>query len=227
MTIEPVARFRSPVGGKFGLPRQSGLSPHLRGEVVFEPAFRSPEAIRGLEGFSHIWLLWVFDRNPESASLTVRPPSLGGNESVGVFASRSPFRPNGIGLSCVELLSIENRPGEGNVLVVAGADLADGTAIVDIKPYLSYADAIPEARCGFAPAAPEAELDVAVPGEVAALFGNNDLAALKELLALDPRPAWHDDPLRVYGFPFAGYDVRFRVDGDKLTVTGAEKLQQK
>ena len=227
MNIEPVARFRSPVGGKFGLPRQSGLSPHLRGEIVFEAVYRNPEAVRGLEGFSHIWLLWLFDRNPESASLTVRPPRLGGNESVGVFASRSPFRPNGIGLSCVELLSIESRPGEGKVLVVSGADLADGTAIVDIKPYLSYADAYPDARCGFAPSAPEAGLDVSVPEDVAALFEGDDLAALKELLSLDPRPAWHDDPARIYGFPFAGYDLRFRVDRDKLTVTGAEKLPQK
>ena len=226
MTVTPVAYFRSPVGGKFGLPRQSGLAPGLRGEVVFEPQWRNPDALRGLEGFERIWLLWCFDRNPQSNSATVRPPRLGGNDSVGVFASRSPFRPNGIGLSCVELLSIEYDAEKGPVLHVAGADLADGTPIIDIKPYLSYADAFPEARCGFADTKPEAPLDVLVPEGIASMFDATALEALKEILALDPRPAWHEDPDRVYGFAYCGRDVRFRVRGATLTVIGAELLQK-
>ncbi len=221
MTVNPVARFRSPVEGKFGLPRQSGLAPGLRGEIVFEPQYRNPDAVRGLEGFDRIWLLWQFDRNPETDALTVRPPRLGGNEQVGVFASRSPFRPNGIGLSCVRLLGVDMETAEGPVLHVAGADLADGTPVLDIKPYLAYADAFPDARCGYAQKAPGAVLKVTVPPGISDLLGE-DAAALEQILSLDPRPAWQDDPQRIYGFVFKGRDVHFRIEGDRLEVLDAE-----
>ena len=226
MEIRPVAYYRGPFGSKFGIPRQSGVVEGLRGEIVFEPAFRSPDAVRGLEGFGRVWLLWGFEDSRDKARndagqspvpLTVRPPRLGGNRRVGVFASRSPFRPNPLGLSCVTLESITDGP----VLHVLGADLMDGTPIYDIKPYIPYADAFPEARAGFAPAAPAPVLEVAEGPHWRSPFDERDTATLKEILSLDPRPAFHNDPDRVYGLPFGGYDVRFRVEGERLILLEA------
>ncbi|MDY3782859.1 MAG: tRNA (N6-threonylcarbamoyladenosine(37)-N6)-methyltransferase TrmO [Candidatus Cryptobacteroides sp.] len=221
MTIEAVAHFRSPVEGKFGLPRQSGLASSLRGEIHFTPAYRNPDAVKGLEGFSRIWLIWAFDLNPQSRSLTVRPPRLGGNSRMGVFATRSPFRPNGLGLSCVELLEVDFDCPGAPVLRVAGADLADGTAIIDIKPYLSYADSFPDAMCGFAPEAPQARLEVCLLPDAQGIFDPGQEEALKEILSLDPRPAYHSDAQRIYGIRFEGRDVHFRVEGPRLTVLDA------
>lgn len=219
MEIRPVAYYHGPLGSKFGVPRQSGIVEALRGRVVLEPPFAREEALRGLEGFGRIWLLWGFSGNrPDAGELTVRPPRLGGNERVGVFASRSPYRPNPIGLSCVEVERIE-----GTVIFVKGADLMDGTPVYDIKPYVPYADAFPDAAPGFAPAAPEPVLTVTEgPGWVNP-FDESDFRTLKDLLALDPRPAFHDDPGRVYGLPFGGYDVKFRVNGTVLVLLAAEK----
>ena len=217
-TMQVIARIRSDFPTKFGLPRQAGLVPDLRAEVVFEPPYRSDDALRGLEGFSHLWLLWEFSEAiRKDWAPTVRPPRLGGNERVGVFASRSPFRPNPIGLSCVKLEEIRRTANDGTVLVVSGADLMDGTPIYDIKPYLPYADAHPEAIGGFAPAAPEA-LTVDCPQALLELLPADRREALLGVLAQDPRPSYQDDPARVYGMAFAGFDVRFRVDGTVLTV---------
>ena len=214
-----VARIRSDFPAKFGIPRQSGLVEDLRARVVFEPEYRSPDALRGLEGFTHIWLIWQFSENlREGWSPTVRPPRLGGNERMGVFATRSPFRPNPIGLSCVRLLGIAADPEVGHVLEVAGADLMDGTPILDIKPYIPYADCIPQARGGFAAVPAGAELTVHIPPELAEIFPAERLEALQGVLAQDPRPRYQHDPERIYGFTFAGYEIRFRVEGDALTV---------
>ena len=216
MEVRPIAYYHGPLGSKFGVPRQSGVVPALRGRVVLEPTFAREEALRGLEGFSRIWLIWGF--NEVGESLTVRPPRLGGNERIGVFASRSPYRPNPIGLSCVEIERIE----EG-VIHVRGADLMDGTPVYDIKPYVPYADAFPDAVPGFATAAPEPVLTVTEGPDWVSPFSEEDTATLKALLALDPRPAFHDDPDRVYGMPFGGYDIRFRVDGGTLVLLNTEK----
>ena len=224
MEISPVAYFRSPIPEKFGLPRQSGLVPELEGRIVFEPDFRSPDALRGMEGFDYLWLIWGFNMNghprPDRGSLTVRPPRLGGNERVGVFASRSPFRPNGLGLSSVRVVSVDFEKSE---IVVSGADLADGTPIYDIKPYVTYCDSHPEARSGFADARAWQRLEVraASPEVQAALeraLGSQSLRALFGLLAEDPRPAFHDDPSREYGLTYAGHDIHFRVSGSVLTI---------
>lgn len=219
MIIEPVAFFRSPLKGKFGVPRQSGLAPDLRGEVRFIRPYDSPDAVRGLEGFDYCWLLWGFSLNPESpASLTVRPPRLGGNERVGVFASRSPFRPNGIGLSCVKLEKVA--PG---VLYVSGADLADGTPIYDVKPYVKYADSRPDARSGFVDARAWEPLEVEIPERLESELGPEGAVALSQLLSMDPRPGYQDDPERIYGMSFGHYEVRFRVCGGKVFVLSLEK----
>ena len=201
------------------MPRQAGLAPDLRGEVRFVAPYDAVEAVRGLEGFDYCWLLWGFSLNPDTEkSLTVRPPRLGGNVRVGVFASRSPFRPNSIGLSCVKLDKVA--PG---VLYVSGADLADGTPVYDVKPYVRYADCRPEARSGFVDSAEWIQMAVEIPGTVASLFSSEELAALKELLAQDPRPQYHEDAGRVYGVTFAAYDVKFRVIDGKVFVLSAEK----
>ena len=220
MEIQPIAFFRSPLTSKFGIPRQSGLAESLAGQVVFVPELRRAEAVRGLEGFDYIWLIWQFSANLNSqiSSLTVRPPRLGGNRRVGVFASRSPFRPNSLGLSCVHLNHIEQHPQLGPVLHVQGADLMDGTPIFDVKPYVVYADSRPEARSGFVDDQQWKPLAVELPENLAAVFTADEQEALRSILAQDPRPHFHDDDSRVYGMPFAGYDVHFRVSGDMLTV---------
>ena len=219
ISMRPVARIRTDFATKFGVPRQSGLVPSLKGRVVFEPAYRSADAVRGLEGFSHIWLLWHFSAGAENEpfSPTVRPPRLGGNVRVGVFASRSPFRPNRIGLSCVELEGIDFDAPEGPVLVVRGADLMDGTPILDIKPYVPYADAHPEAAGGFTNL-PFRRVRCEIPEELLQKLPEDKRQALRGVLEEDPRPSYQDDPARVYGFGFAGREIRFRVDGGVLTV---------
>ena len=214
-----VARIRSDFPAKFGIPRQSGLVEELRAAVVFEPEYRDPAALRGLEGFTHIWLIWQFSENlREGWSPTVRPPRLGGNERMGVFATRSPFRPNPIGLSCVRLLGVEQDRDLGPVLAVAGADLMDGTPILDVKPYIPYADSHPEASGGFTGNTGGPTLAVVFPPELLERVPEDKRAALTGVLARDPRPPYQHDPDRVYGMAFAGLEVRFTVAEDVLTV---------
>lgn len=216
MEITPIAYIHTEFSEKFGIPRQSGLAGGLRGRIVFEPEYRNPEALRGLEGFSHLWLVWEFSANRGGRQWqpTVRPPRLGGNQHMGVFASRSPFRPNPLGLSCVELESVQFDGSDGPMLIVRGADLMDGTPIYDIKPYIKYADSRPDAMCGYVDSLSERRLEVVIPEELAARVP--DLMALKEVLSLDPRPSYHDDPQREYGMSFSGYNVRFKVaDGQQ------------
>lgn len=222
LVCKPVAVIRTPFPTKFGIPRQSGLVEKTTSRILFEEPYRKPEALRGLEGYSHLWLLWLFSASVrEGWSPTVRPPRLGGNARMGVFATRSPFRPNPIGLSCVKLLRIE-----GCELVVAGADLMDGTPILDIKPYLPFTDARPDAVGGFSDAVRENALKVVFPPELAEGMPPDLREALTELLAEDPRPHYQDDPERIYGFPFAGYEVRFRVRGRELTVLSVESIAE-
>ena len=225
-TMKVIARIRSPFSGKFGIPRQSGLVKELRSTIVFEPEFRNPDALRGMEGFSHLWLIWQFSEAARDEwSPTVRPPRLGGNVRMGVFATRSPFRPNPIGLSCVEIVGIEEQGEDGTVIVVSGADLMDGTPIYDIKPYTVYADCHPEARSGFASAQWERQLKLDFPEELAGKIPDcNLLAALRGVLENDPRPSYHKDPDRVYGMDFGGYDVKFRVSDGILTVTDISEI---
>lgn len=220
--MEPIAHMQSDFPSKFGIPRQAGLVWALRGSVIFAPVYRNPEALRGVEGFSHLWLLWEFSQSRRADwSPTVRPPRLGGNARMGVFATRSPFRPNALGLSCVELLGLEELPGLGLTLKVGGADLMDGTPIFDIKPYVPYADCKREARGGFAPDAGERLKVVWAPG-TADKLPENKLAALAAVLARDPRPQYQHDPERLYAMDFAGYTLRFTVEGEELTVREAE-----
>lgn len=223
VVIRPIARLHSDLPEKFGVPRQAGIVEALEGRVVFEPEYRNPDALRGIEGFSHLWLIWQFSKAVRGGfSPTVRPPRLGGNERVGVFASRSPFRPNSLGLSCVRLLRVERDEKLGPVLVVGGADLVDGTPIFDIKPYVPYADCRPEALPGFAPD-PGRTLTVAfLPGTEERIPAEKR-EALRGVLANDPRPRYQEDPERVYGLDFAGRNVKFRVQGDTLTVTAVEE----
>ena len=222
--MRPIARIHSDFAGKFGVPRQSGLVEALEALVVFEPEYRDPAALRGLEGFSHVWLIWVFDRAArEGWSPTVRPPRLGGNARLGVFATRSPFRPNPIALSAVALAGIEKTREFGTVLRVRGADLMDGTPILDVKPYLPYADCRPEALGGFAAVPAGEALAVECPAEVWGRVPADRREALRAVLALDPRPRYQKDPERVYGFGFAGLEVRFSVEGEALRVLEIEK----
>ena len=220
--IRPIARIRTEFPEKFGIPRQAGIVDELRGEVVFEPEYRREEALRGLEEFSHLWLIWQFSENLDQGwTPTVRPPRLGGNERRGVFATRSPFRPNALGLSCVRLLGIRRDPELGSVLQVAGADLMDGTPIFDIKPYIPYADCRPEASGGFAPD-PGATLTVVIPEELEGKIPEKKRAALRGVLENDPRPRYQNDPERRYGLSFGGMEIAFRVNGRTLTVTEVE-----
>lgn len=215
ISIKPVAVFHSPFKSKFGIPRQSGLVKELEGRIVLEPEFRDVNAIRGLSDFDYLWLIWGFSANKPSkgTSLTVRPPRLGGNERVGVFASRSPFRPNGLGLSSVRILSIDKTD-----IIVAGADLMDGTPIYDIKPYLPYVDSHPEARGGFTDTHKWQKLNVDIPDKIRGLLSDEESLELSDVLSLDPRPHYQNDSNRIYGMPFNGHDIRFKVDGDVLTI---------
>lgn len=221
--VRPIAHIRTQFPEKFGIPRQSGLASSLRGTVVFEKEYRNPDALRGLDGFSHIWLIWEFSANPDHGDRwqpTVRPPRMGGNERMGVFATRSPFRPNPLGLSCVEIESIDLDSSEGPLIHVRGADLMDGTPIFDIKPYIKYADSRPHARCGYVDNLSERSLKVVIPETVSSMIQDKGiLPALVETLQLDPRPSFHDDSARIYGLSFAGYNVCFKVSDGVLTVT--------
>lgn len=217
--LELIARFRSPFTSKFGIPKQSGLVEELRGEIVFEPKFRNADYLRGLEEFDYIWLIWEFSANPHKAvSPVVRPPVLGGNERVGVFATRSPFRPNPLGLSSVKIESIEWESAQGPVIHVLGADLMDGTPIYDIKPYIVYADSHADARSGFVDRRQWPKLEVVIPDSLRAVFSKEQLDALRHTLELDPRPHYQNDPQKVYGMPFEGRDIHFRVSDGVLTV---------
>ena len=230
MEIKPIAHIRTDFPEKFGIPRQSGLARSLKGRIVFEPEYRNPDALRGLEDFSHIWLIWEFSANRSTSSWqpTVRPPRLGGNTAMGVFATRSPFRPNPLGLSCVKLDSVEFSTNEGPVINVCGADLMDGTPIYDIKPYIRYADARPEALCGYVDSLEERSLKVVFPSELSERISDRNLiSALVETLRLDPRPSYHDDSERLYGLSFSDVNVKFKVDSKVLTVVDVEPLHHK
>lgn len=225
--MHPVARVSTCYPDKFGVPRQSGLVPGARARLVFEPPFRNPDAVRGLEGFSHVWLIWVFSENLREGWIpTVRPPRLGGNVRMGVFATRAPFRPNPIGLSAVRLERVELHPQDGPVLHLSGVDLVDGTPILDIKPYVPLADCIPEAAEGFT-ASPYERLDVEIPAALAESMSPEELAALEDTLSLDPRPQYQDDPERVYGLLFSGREVKFRVAEGRLYVLSLEPSGQR
>lgn len=219
ITITPIARMKSDFPTKFGIPRQAGLVRELRSTVIFEPAFRSDDALRGIEGYSRLWIIWQFSEAADKPwSPTVRPPRLGGNVRMGVFATRSPFRPNSLGLSCVELLGVEHTREYGTVLHVGGADLMDGTPIVDIKPYIPYSDSFPQAKGGFTDNARDFLLEVDFPEELLTLLPEDKRQAAVGVLSHDPRPSYQNDPDRIYGLPFGGRDIRFRVSENTLTV---------
>ena len=217
--IKPIAFFQSPLTSKFGIPRQSGLADNLTGKIVFVSQYQREEALRGLEDFDYLWLIWGFSANKstDEGRLTVRPPRLGGNERLGVFATRSPFRPNGLGLSSVRIKRIKD-----GIIEVVGADLMDGTPIYDVKPYISYVDSHPEARGGFTDKKEWQQLSVVFMDEYSKFFDDEELAALREILSQDPRPQYQHDAARVYGMPFAGKDVKFKVEGDVLEVVGID-----
>ncbi|MDO4203982.1 MAG: tRNA (N6-threonylcarbamoyladenosine(37)-N6)-methyltransferase TrmO [Selenomonadaceae bacterium] len=226
LTIKPIARIRTDFPTKFGIPRQSGVVKELKGRIVFEPEFRNEDMLRGIEGFTHLWLIWMFSENVRAKwTPTVRPPILGGNTRIGVLATRSPFRPNPLGLSCVEFAGIERRADEGTVLMVKGADLMDGTPIFDIKPYLAYVDSHPEAAEGFRTVG-WSLLSVDFPAELLEQIPAADREALMSVLANDPRPSYHSDPERIYGMSFGGREIKFRVSEDILTVTAVENPEK-
>ena len=225
ITIQVIARMHSDFATKFGIPRQSGLVEELRSTIVFEPEVRNADALRGIEGFSHLWIIWQFSEAVRTGwSPTVRPPRLGGNTRMGVFATRSPFRPNNLGLSCVKLLGVEETAEHGFVLHVGGADLMDGTPIFDIKPYVPYADAHPEAVGGFTDTADAFLLDVAFPDALLAILPAEKRQAAISVLSHDPRPSYQRKPDRVYGLTFAGYDIRFTVEDTILTVVAVDPV---
>ena len=217
--VEIIAHIRTDFPEKFGVPRQSGLAEGLEGRIVFEKKFRNADAVRGIEDFSHLWLIWGFSESERREwSPTVRPPRLGGNTRVGVFATRSPFRPNGLGLSSVRLRRVEITENDGPVLYVSGIDMVDNTPIYDIKPYIPYTDCHNDARGGFADRAAGYSLKVELPQELKTVADEDLIRRLTAVLAGDPRPSYQDDPDRVYGLRFAGYEIKFKVDGDTLRV---------
>ncbi len=220
-----IARIHSDFSTKFGIPRQSGIIDEIKSTIIFEPEYRNADAVRGLDGFSHIWLIWQFSEAiREEFTPLVRPPRLGGNTYMGVFATRSPYRPNSIGLSCVKLEKVEIDDDLGPVLHVSGADLMDGTPIFDIKPYLPFTDSRPDATSGFSPSSEECSLQVECSDELISLIPSRKQKAVLSLLSLDPRPQYHDNPERIYGMAFAGLDIRFTVNGKKLKVCEIIKL---
>lgn len=224
MNIEPIAYFHSPFHSKFGIPKQSGLVEELEGSIVFCPEYRNADALRGVDEFDYLWLIWGFSANKHAAtSLVVRPPLLGGNEKMGVFATRSPFRPNALGLSSVRISRIENDTTRGPVITVVGADLMDGTPIYDIKPYIPYADSHPEAKGGFTDTHAICRLTVVIPDCFHHLFSQSQLQALYKVLELDPRPHYHKSGQKEYGMPYMDYDVHFTVNDSVLTVTDVVK----
>ena len=227
MFIAPIARIRTGFSEKFGIPRQSGLASSTHGIIIFEKKYRKPDALRGLEGFSHLWLIWGFSANKALSDWqpTVRPPRMGGNSAMGVFATRSPFRPNPLGLSCVEIRKIEFSQEQGPLIHVNGADLMDGTPIYDIKPYVRYADSRPDAVCGYVDALEERHLDVRFAESVERALDNDALEVMREILSLDPRPAYQNDPERVYGLSYSGYNIKFTVNGDTLTVNAVDSIE--
>lgn len=219
MQIEPIAYFRSPFATKFGVPKQSGLVDCLQGTIEFVPHYRNADALRGIDEFDYLWLVWEFSANKHAAnSPVVRPPLLGGNVRMGVFATRSPFRPNRLGLSSVRIANVELDTTRGPLIHVLGADLMDGTPIYDIKPYVAYADCHPDARSGFVDKHAIRRLMVIIPQSVSSKFNDSELEALRKVLELDPRPQYHDDPKKVYGMMYAGIDVKFCVADGVLTV---------
>ena len=225
MTLHPIAHIQSDFPAKFGIPRQSGMVPILRAKLIFTPPYRDPNALRGLADFSHLWLIWGFSGvEPKPFSPTVRPPRLGGNVRLGVFATRSPCRPNPLGLSAVAIEKLEEDPKLGPVIHLLGADLQDGSPVYDIKPYLPYADAIAEAKGGFAEEVPRPTLKVDASDEHLALLPPDKREALLAVLALDPRPSYQENPERVYGLSFAGFEVKFRISGDILTIIDLQPL---
>ena len=228
MEMNAIAHIVNDFPTKFGLPRQSGMAEHLLSRIIMEPPYRNPEAFRGVEAFEYLWLIWLFEPMGKRAwSPTVRPPKLGGNKRMGVFATRSPNRPNPIGLTRVRLVSVEHTDALGTVLHVAGADLMSGTAILDIKPYLPFADSAPDAAAGdYTARREQPPLEVKIPPQVACLFDEKQLAALREVLAFDPRPGYHDDPQRQYGFAYGGYDIHFTVSGGTVSVTEAVERKE-
>ena len=222
--IQPIAYMQSDFGGKFGIPRQSGLVDALRSTIVFQPEFRNADALRGIEGFSHLWIIWQFSQAVgKEWSPTVRPPRLGGNTRMGVFATRSPFRPNNLGLSCVTLLGVERTEDRGTVLHVGGADLLDGTPIFDIKPYIPYCDCHPDALGGFTREAGDYLLQVDFPAQMLAILPEEKRDAAVGVLSHDPRPSYQQQPGRVYGMTFAGCNIRFTVEDGVLHVLSAER----
>ncbi|MGM9733726.1 MAG: tRNA (N6-threonylcarbamoyladenosine(37)-N6)-methyltransferase TrmO [Prevotella sp.] len=225
MDIEPIAYFRSPLKSKFGVPRQSGIAAELKGTIVMTGEWNDAECLRGLEDFDYLWLLWGFSENVAAQKhATVRPPRLGGNRRMGVFATRSSFRPNNIGLSSVRILKINALPGKEVEIEVAGADLMDGTPIYDIKPYLPQFDAHPNARAGFTETHEWTRLNVIIPEDIRQQLGETRCRQLREILAEDPRPQYHDSPERVYGMPFDGYDIKFRVVDNSLIIINIDLL---
>ena len=223
-TVKPIAYIRTDFKEKFGIPRQSGRAPSLTAEIVFTSEYKHPDALRGIEDFSHLWLIFDFSKaHRDEFSPTVRPPRLGGNTRVGVFASRSPFRPNPIGLSCVKLLRVEERKDEGCILIVSGADLLDGTPILDIKPYIPFADCKPDATGGYASEHEHDKLQVVFPNPLLSVIAKDKREGLLECLADDPRPSYQDDPARVYGMRFGDYELKFTVENGVLTVQNVYK----
>ena len=224
-SIEVIAYYRSDMPEKFGVPRQSGLAPHLKGRIVFEEKYSDPAAFDGLDGFDRVWIIWRFDvKDDDTFRAKVRPPRLGGNTYMGVFATRSPFRPNHMGLTCAKIEEIGTDENGRCYIVVSGADMMDGTAVYDVKPYLPYADSYPDARGGFAQEESHLghRLEVSIPSEIEEQFSTQQLEGLREILSLDPRPSYQNDPSRIYGLSYAGRNVRFKVADDALVVIELE-----